>query len=863
MADITEYDIQIKFKQSGAEKTASDVNKVQSSMDKLKSTIKGLGIGVALKKATDAIGGFINKTSDYIETMNLFRASMGSAADKAEEFVNKAEKALGLDPKALMDSISSFQNLSESIGVSSDRAYIMSQNLTQLAGDLSSFANISFEQAQRKLLSGFSGQVKPLREYGIALNQASLQETAYSLGIQQKIKDMTMAQKTELIYYQIMTSTQKMQGDLGRSLISPANALRVMKNEFQRLARAVGSIFIPIMMKIIPVVRAVTEILISAAQAIAKFFGFEMSDFNADLSSVGNLLEGVSDDIGGIGDSAEDTTKKLNKMLMPFDELNNISTSAAKNAGAGGIGAGGGSLGIDLPEYDMFNSISDGMSEKVEKIKEIIKGMLPVIGTIGAAFATWKISNGVINALDKIFNFTKEVKSSALKIALGLTLAISGIKIVFGSIEKMLNGDLSVQNLLLGLFGAGAAGLGGGLIASGLGLASAGPIGWTIGIALALVVALTWAFKKDEELYTQIASAQGLDYNEMGFWDKQKLHITTTLEILGLKETDGDTPWGQAVDRFHEEFKAKINGVFESIGKFFSEKIPEVFVKSGENVGIALGTIWEKIKTFFEESPAKVKLAIDTILPKIGNFFKELPGKIWKFFTEDEPKFQENVFNWGKNIVIGLWNGVTSLNDWLNEKIANWLVNFIKGFKEGLGIHSPSTVFKEIGENLIKGLTNGISNMWHTLTEKFDNIKNLTNFDWRLPSLRVPKIYWTTQQAPDWIANILKAINLPAQVPKLNVSWYANGGFPDVGQLFVANEAGPELVGNIGNRTAVANQNQIVEAVSKGVYDAVVSANSGNSNTSPYIVVNLGNENLYKGFGQHKREQANMYGISV
>ena len=873
MADITEYDIKIKFSESGAEKTADDVKKVQSSVDKLKSAVKGLGIGVVLKKATDAIGGFINKTSDYIETVNLFRASMGSATDEAQKFIDKAEGVLGLDPGNLMDSISSFYNMADGMGIASDRAYTMSQNLTQLAGDLSSFANISFEEAQKKLMSGFAGQVLPLRRYGIALDQASLQETAYSLGLQQKVKEMTRAQKSELIYYQIMTSTQKMQGDLGRSLLSPANAVRVMKTEFQRLARAVGSIFIPIMMKLIPVVRAVTQLLTEAAQAIARFFGFEWSDYNSDISSVGTLLDGVGEGIMDIGDEADETAGKLNKMLMPFDELNNItsSTGTGSGSGLGGIGGGGG-LGIDLPEYDMFETATSGMVDKINKIKETIKTILPILQTIGAVIAAWKISNSVINTLDKLFNFSKETKSSALKIAIGLTLMISGITIAFGSEKKILEGDLSVQNLLLGLFGAGAAGVGASMVASGMGLAASGPIGWTVAIALTLILLTTWAIKKDEQMYPKIAEAQGLEYKDMGFWDKQKLHITTTLEILGLKETDGDTAWGKAIEEMHKRFPIL------NLGRQIKQDFQEF--------GSSLQDVWNGIKGFFIDVWNAIKGFFSTIgkwlkekFEDFGDFFEnELPGDIDYWLTIFLEKIAEvlgiqaggdstEAKGIGESLVNGFKAGITGKWDEMWKSIGGeggFFPKIIEKVKGLFGIHSPSTVFEEIGENLIQGLVNGIGNIWNTLTSKFDDIKNLTNFSWSLPSLKVPHMSWSTQPAPEWAAKILRALSLPTDVPKLNVSWYAEGGFPSSGQLFIANEAGPELVGNIGNRTAVANKDQITTAIANATYEAISRALAeNNQNNGQPIIVNVGNEQLYKGYTRYQNQQSNMYGINV
>lgn len=410
MADIQQYSVSIKFKTEGSEATEEKVKKLQEQVDKLKGSGKGFDLGsiinvsklgtVASKvggvlktvvtsifseRTGRAIGNATKSMADYIETVNLFRTSLGAAGDEAMKFVDRAESELGLDPEQLMHSISSFYNLADGLGIANDRAYLMAQNLTQLTGDLSSFANISQKAAEQKLMSGFSGQVKPLREYGIALDQASLQELAYSLGIEQRVKTMTRAQKTELIYYQIMKSTQKMQGDLSRTLLSPANSLRVLQTEFKQLTRAVGSIFIPGMMRIVPVVRAITKALTEAAKSIASFFGFEITDYYADLSDVGTLLDGVADDIGDVGDEAEGTAKKLNKMLMPFDELNNITSGSGSGSGSGAGGVGfGGSLGIDLPTYDMFQG--DGLADLI-KNGDWITAIQEISGKINQAMS--------------------------------------------------------------------------------------------------------------------------------------------------------------------------------------------------------------------------------------------------------------------------------------------------------------------------------------------------------------------------------------------------------------------------------------------------------------------------------------------
>ena len=94
----------------------------------------------------------------------------------------------------------------------------------------------------------------------------------------------------------------------------------------------------------------------------------------------------------------------------------------------------------------------------------------------------------------------------------------------------------------------------------------------------------------------------------------------------------------------------------------------------------------------------------------------------------------------------------------------------------------------------------------------------------------MPHFTWTSTPAKGWIADTLSALNLPVSIPKLNVSWYANGGMPDMGEIFVARESGPEMVGKIGNKTTVANNDQIVTAIQQGVYTAVMNAMASGSN---------------------------------
>lgn len=85
------------------------------------------------------------------------------------------------------------------------------------------------------------------------------------------------------------------------------------------------------------------------------------------------------------------------------------------------------------------------------------------------------------------------------------------------------------------------------------------------------------------------------------------------------------------------------------------------------------------------------------------------------------------------------------------------------------------------------------------------------------------------------------------------ITAYANGGLPDAGQMFVAREAGPEMVGTIGGHTAVMNNDQIVASVSAGVYQAVLSAMGGQSDRP--IVLNINGKEFAKAtYGDYQEE---------
>ena len=358
---------------------------------------------MGMRRIAGVIASWITDSNSYIENMNLFNVSMGQFAKEAQNYAEQVGEIMGINPGEWMRNQGVFMTITDGFGVASDRAYIMSKNLTQLTYDLASFYNISTSDAFQKLESGISGELEPLRRLGYDLSVARLQQEAYNLGIDRSVTSMTQAEKAELRYYAIMTQVTNAQGDMARTLEAPANQLRILQAQVEQATRALGNLFLPILKAILPYAIALAKAIRIVAEIIASFFGVSIPEFDVGADAIGGVASGAGEAADGLGDASK-KAKELKNALLGIDELNVISPpedSAGGGTGLGGIGGGG--LGFELPTYDF---IGDAVNEQVDKImakikpfldwvRENIDEILAGVVAIGAAFLAWKIAKGV------------------------------------------------------------------------------------------------------------------------------------------------------------------------------------------------------------------------------------------------------------------------------------------------------------------------------------------------------------------------------------------------------------------------------------------------------------------------------------
>ena len=663
--------------------------------------IKTAAVMAGIRKLRSEISKAITESNAYQEDLNLFTASMGKYAKEAQGYAESVGEVMGIDPAKWMRNQGVFNTLLAGFGSVSDRAYLMSKNLTQLGYDISSFYNTSVEDAMQKLQSGISGELEPLRRLGYDLSQAKLEQTALTLGIEKSVSAMTQAEKAELRYYAIMTQVTTAQGDMARSLESPANQLRIFQAQLTQASRAIGNIFIPILQKILPIAIAVLRVVREVADAIAKLFNFKLTDI--DYSGVGNLASGAGDAATGLED-ATSAAKELKKSVMGFDELNILNGNTSSGSGSAGV-SGGSGFDFDLPEYGFLGA---AVGTQIDEVTQKLKNALPWILAIGAGFAAWKLGPKlgldfqktiglavgifgaltlVQNILDSIVNGVTEENMNGM--IFGMTLAITGLYVALGPVAGGITAIVSglavlavafidaekngwnFQNQMLAIAGILATGV-------GIGILTGSFIPALIGMIAALILSVTTATGHGEELIS------GVKETLKGFIDF----------FAGI--FTGDTERTAAgIAGIFGGLKVAIGSVIDGTRDFLNGLLDWIDQKTNGK----LKPIITGIKAIVTAVFGNIKQTIGNVIDEIKTIFSGLIKFISGVFSGDFDKAWEGV----KDIFKGIWNTMIDLlNGAINIIIKglNWLIKQMNKISFNVPSWVPFVGGKSIGVNI-------------------------------------------------------------------------------------------------------------------------------------------------------------------
>ena len=366
--------------------TNSTVAKVNSSLDKVKGALGTIGRIVGIAFSITALVNFgracIKVGSDLAEVQNVVDVTFGAGNKTIENFAKNAAEQFGLSELAAKQYTSTMGAMLKSMGITGKALEDMSVQLAGLAGDMASFYNLDTDQAFQKIRAGISGETEPLKQLGINLSVANLEQFALNQGMGKAYKNMTQQEQALLRYNYLLSVTADAQGDFARTSDSWANQTRILQLRFESLKATIGQGLINVFTPILKVLNMLIAKLQVAAAAFRRFTeiitgksGKSAAQSTGTISSSlggatnhANALAGATKKAGGAAKKAEEAYHGLTK----FDEINSLTKKADDSGSGGGGGEDVGDSGIT----DMTGAVEEAAGATDEKLNPILKKLM-------------------------------------------------------------------------------------------------------------------------------------------------------------------------------------------------------------------------------------------------------------------------------------------------------------------------------------------------------------------------------------------------------------------------------------------------------------------------------------------------------
>ena len=322
----------------------------------------------------------------------------------------------------------------------------------------------------------------------------------------------------------------------------------------------------------------------------------------------------------------------------------------------------------------------------------------------------------------------------------------------------------------------------------------------------------------------------GFKKNLSDGWSSIKTTASTTWDEVTKKLKSG---WSEFNDRL-TEYKDSFHNKFEDIKKTVSNAWDELTRKIGDSFE------WSKLTQHISDYTSAWQSGFHTIQKVVTDVFDDIKKTV-SSIIDSITGFIGKIWDDGNG---GGVHGTVS-------KILNGVSDFITKLFGSEYLGNLFEKFKPVLNNVIGVFENAINYIVKGLNFFVENFNKALDIHIEIPSF-VPLIGGAS----------FDGFSIP-EIPEFNFYKFAKGGFPQQGSMFIANESGAEMVGKIGTQTAVVNNDQIVQAVSKGVYDAMLSAlsqaNRGDSNGKTELHVYLDRQELTAQVEQQQRDN----GVSI
>ena len=747
--------------------TAANERQKKSYMSlssQMNSFMRNMAKLVSLKAIAEYLGNAVAKFNDFYEATDLFHNAMGNLSGEADTLISKMQGLLGVDPTKAMTYMATIQSLGTSFGLASDKAYILSKNLTQLAYDEGSYWNKDVAETFTAMSSAISGEIEPIRRLGIDLTQARLQQELLALGFNKQVSSLSQADKAVLRYIAIMKQTANVQGNLAQTIQSPANQIKILKAQLDMLAKSVGSLLYPALKSILPPLIAAVQLIREFVEWVAKLMGVKVvfTDFTKSADSVG----GIGDAMDETADSTKKAAKALKDYTMGFDELNIIDPTQGSSGSGGGASAGNILGDVDLSGYDMFK---DYVGNAVDEIKEKLRKLAPIVAAIGAGFAAWAIGNALLTALKdthdwayKLGKIVGGLNPELLLVAGTVALIVGRFVQLYQNSENFRQGLARIKDLIY------LAGLG---FTQGWNISlTDGKLGESIkwlkealsnlGQAIWNLIPEEWQGKISTAFETiqKVVKDLDLDLGDLvmtliGIGLTISGHPVAGLAVLGF-EAVSVAVRGLGSESEAEAFQLKSDwhDAFVNFGTIAAETVADIITALGNLINdfaIFIGWIQNGVSetemldiqmngNFLEGAIASLAQVIHNMgvfigwiikgvdesdrlaIAANGNFAEKfvlliadvingIKDAVTWFGKLIDKVSKFNPLSVGKNIIDGITKGITGNTNVSNDATKQLTDGIKKTAQDELYIHSPSKWFEGIGSYVVQGLANGIT----------------------------------------------------------------------------------------------------------------------------------------------------------
>lgn len=677
------------------------------AFDSLKNVVTGLVDSFFALAGVD-LGNLLadgaKSAIDYVENLNLFQVAMGSSVDKGTAFINKMQEVYGMDPSNLMRYAGYFYQLTDAIGMADGASASISLSLTKMANDLASLFNKDIESTVNALSSGMMGMTRTVRQFGMDIRNTTLQVTALKYGLTEQVENMSEANRQALRFITMHDQAQNAinqfakgvdggstaMGDFARNIETPANQLRIFKEQMSQLGRAVGNFIVAPLAKALPYINGFIMALRTLVNFVASLFGVAVKA-GSSLSDVSDSAEKAATGVGGIGDSAGKAAKKLKQLIAPFDELNVLQEQSDDSGGGGGGGFGGDVLDPALAEAIANMELNlENIQMKANRVRDSILEFLglkvttdPITGEQIIQWDSAAFQANVMESLNSFKNWFLELDPIWQGIA-----AITAVNLAFMALTTPILSTILILSTLLAFseeFRESFVGLWNSIV-EGL-----KPIGKSLGSLFGTIgsdMVTMWS-THIEPTIAAIGDALAPALDTLGsLWGNVSVIIADCFGLIESFWTTVARPviegaltiLGDLADMFKSLWEKFIGPVLEYIGDGLQRLWTDTFSPIINNVIGLIGDLWALIMDLWNNvfSPL-ITWLIDTFGPIFESIFK------------------------------GIWNVIEPIIGNIGQAI-NGLVDVLRGI-----IKFITSVFKGDWEGAWEGIVQAFEGIWNTI----------------------------------------------------------------------------------------------------------------------------------------------------